>query len=69
MVDCIRHIDKLISEGLHRAEWWAVVGNPACEIYDRLIERYGGSVAGYMHDCNYFNGKYYDSVMYEILFD
>jgi hypothetical protein len=21
MLDCIRHIDKLISEGLHRAEW------------------------------------------------
>lgn len=69
MLDCIRHIDKLISEGLHRAEWWAVVGNPACKIYERLIERYGGHIAGYMHDCNYFGGKYYDSVMYEILFD
>ena len=69
MLDCICHIDKLISEGLHRAEWWAVVGNPACKIYERLIERYGGIIAGYMHDCNYFNGKYYDSVMYEILFD
>lgn len=69
MLDCIRHIDKLISEGLHRMEWWAVVGNPACKIYERLIERYGGSVAGYMHDCNYFNGKYHDAVMYEILFD
>lgn len=68
MVSCMRHIDKLISEGLHRMEWWAVVGNPACEMYERLVKRYGGNVAGYMHDCNYFGGKYYDSVMYEILF-
>lgn len=68
MMDCIRHIDKLISEGLHRMEWWAVADNPVCEMYERLIQRYGGTIAGCMHDCNFFNGKYHDSVMYEILF-
>lgn len=66
--DCIRHIDKLVAEGLHRMEWWAVVDNPATKIYEKLIERYGGNVAGYMHDCYYFGGRYHDSVMYEILF-
>lgn len=69
MVDCIRHIDKLISEGLHRMDWWAVTDNDhANKIYERLIKRYGGTIAGRMHDCNFFSGKYHDSVMYEILF-
>lgn len=69
MVDYIRHIDKLISEGLHRMDWWAVTDNDhANKIYERLIKRYGGTIAGRMHDCNFFSGKYHDSVMYEILF-
>ena len=70
MVDCIRHIDKLVAEGLHRAEWWAVADNEhAVEIYKRIIKRYGGTVAGHLHDCNYFGGKYHDSIMYEIIFE
>lgn len=69
VADCIRHIDKLVSEGLHRMEWWAVCDNPANKIYERLIARYGGQVAGRMHDCRYFGGKYHDAVMYEIIFD
>lgn len=68
-VACMRHLDKLISEGLHRMEWWAVADNDhANKIYERLIKRYGGTIAGRMHDCNFFTGKYHDSVMYEILF-
>lgn len=67
--DCIRHVDKLVSEGLHRMEWWAVSDNPANKIYEWLIARYGGQIAGRLHDCNYFGGKYHDSIMYEILFD
>ena len=66
--DCIQHIDKLVSEGLHRMEWWAVSDNPANKIYKKLIKRYGGRIAGRMRDCNYFGGKYHDSVMYEIIF-
>ena len=69
MRDCIARIDKLVSEGLNRIEWWAIVDNPANKIYEKLVKRYGGTVAGYMHDCNYFGGKYHDSVMYEILFE
>lgn len=70
MVDCIRHIDKLVAEGLHRAEWWVVADNEhAVEIYKRIIKRYGGTVAGHLHDCNYFGGKYHDSIMYEIIFE
>lgn len=68
MVSVLRHIDKLISEGLHRMEWWAVCGNPANQLYERLIKKYGGEIAGHLHDCHYFDGKYHDSVMYEILF-
>lgn len=67
--DCLAHVDKLISEGLHRIEWWAIEDNPTNNMYEKLIQRYGGTVAGRMHDCNYFGGKYHDSIMYEILFD
>lgn len=69
VTDCIRHINKLVSEGLHRMEWWAVSDNPANKIYEWLIARYGGQITGRMHDCHYFGGKYHDAVMYEILFD
>lgn len=67
--NCIAHIDKLIAEGLHRMEWWAVCDNPINKTYEKLIHRYGGVIAGRMRDCNYFGGKYHDSVMYEIIFD
>lgn len=66
--DCINHINQLVKEGLHRVEWWAVDGNPANVLYDKLIKRYGGVVAGRMRDCHYFGGEYHGSIMYEILF-
>lgn len=66
--DCREHIEKLISEGLHRMEWWAIADNPANKMYEHIIEKYGGTIAGRMRDCQFFNGKYHDSVMYEIIF-
>lgn len=66
--DCICHIEKLIGEGLRRMEWWAVDGNPANRMYEEIIDRYGGTIAGHMHECNYFAGKYHDSILYEVLF-
>lgn len=70
MRDVMAHIDMLISQGLHRVEWWVVQDNErAAGIYEKIIKRYGGSVAGHMHDCTYFGGKYHDSILYEIIFD
>ena len=66
--DCIDHMKQVIANGLHRAEWWAVDGNPANKLYESFIKKYGGTIAGRLHDCNYFKGKYHDSVIYEIIF-
>ena len=66
--DCMRHIDKLVAGGLHRMEWGAANDNPANTMYKKLIHRYGGKVAGHLHDCYFFSGQYHDCVMYEILF-
>ena len=66
--DCIDHMKQLIAEGLHRVEWWAVSDNPVNKFYESIIKRYDGTIAGLMHDCNYFRGEYHDSVMYEIVF-
>lgn len=68
MVAVIRHIDQLIKEGLRRMDWWAVADNPATDLYARLIKRYHGYEVGRMHDCHYFNGRYHDSILYEVLF-
>lgn len=65
--DCKAHLDKLIAEGLHRFEWWAVADNPANKMYEGLLLEYGGRVVGRMHDCNFFNGKYHDSILYEVI--
>lgn len=66
--DCIRHIENLVDEGLRRMEWWAVADNAANRLYEKIIDRYGGTVAGHMHECYYFGGRYHDSILYEILF-
>lgn len=66
--DCIRHIENLVDEGLRRMEWWAVSDNEANRLYEKIIDRYGGTVAGRMHECYYFDGRYHDSILYEILF-
>ena len=66
--DCVDHMNRLIAEGLRRAEWWAVSDNPANKWYRKILRKYGGHVIGTAHECNYFGGEYHDSVMYEILF-
>ena len=66
--DCIRHIENLVDEGLRRCEWWAVADNEANKLYEKIIDRYCSAVAGRMRECNYFGGRYHDSILYEILF-
>lgn len=63
--ECIRH---LLNQKAHRCEFWAWADNPANKIYQRLINRYNGTQAGRLHNSGYFDGKYHDSIIYEILF-
>lgn len=67
--DCLSHIESLINKGVRRIEWWAIADNPVNKTYEKLIHQYGGSVVGYLHECNYFEGKYHDTIVYEILFN
>lgn len=62
-------IDTLINKfHLHRIEWRAVSGNPACRAYDRFCEKYKGNKC-VLHDViRDVGGKYHDLYIYELLF-
>lgn len=61
------HILNMFSKGANRLEFWAFADNKACKLYDRFIQQYGGKIAGRLRETCYFNGKYHDTVFYEIL--
>lgn len=67
--DCIAHVDELIDNGLKRVQWYAELDNPANKLYRKLINKYNGEIVGHLHNCHYYNKKYHDSIIYEILFD
>lgn len=66
--ECLQHIEDFIRRGgVKRIEWWAVADNPINKTYEKLIKKYNGTIVGRLHNCEYFEGKYHDSVIYEIL--
>lgn len=65
--DVIKYIRNLFRIEAQRAEFFAFADNPAVKLYDKLICRYGGKVIGRLTRSAYFNGKYHDSIIYEIL--
>lgn len=67
ILSAIEHIKGLINNGLHRIEWWAVEGNPANKLYEKLVKKYQGEIVARLHDCHYIDGRYYDSIIYEII--
>lgn len=67
--DCLVDINKMIANGMKRCEFWAWANNErANRLYRRLIEEYGGQIVGHLHNSGFFDGKYQDSIIYEILF-
>lgn len=67
--DCLVDINKMISNGIKRCEFWAWEDNErANRLYRRLIEEYGGQIVGHLHKSGFFGGEYHDTVIYEILF-
>lgn len=61
-------MDMLINDfHLHRIEWRAIEGNPACRAYDRFCKKYGGNKY-VMHDVvRDVSGKYHNSYIYELI--
>lgn len=64
--DVFDKLEELVNM-LHRVEWRAVGGNPACRGYDHFIKRHGGT-KHVLKDCNKDkDGIYHDDVIYEIV--
>lgn len=67
--DCLVNVNKMIANGIKRCEFWAWSDNErANRLYRRLIEEYGGQIVGHLHNNGFFEGKYHDTTIYEILF-
>jgi len=59
--------DLLFKFNFRKIEWTVVIGNPAEQIYDRFIAKYGGRDTGIQRQTvRLQDGKYYDMKGYEI---
>lgn len=60
-------LDLLFKFNFRKIEWTVVIGNPAEQIYDRFIAKYGGRDTGIQRKTvRLQDGKYYDMKGYEI---
>lgn len=64
--DVINKLEELVST-LHRVEWRAVGGNPACRGYDKFIQRHNGKKHILKDAIRDRNGNYRDDIIYEII--
>lgn len=64
--DVFYKLEDLINT-LHRIEWRAVGGNPACRGYDNFIKRHNGNKYILKDAIKDRNGKYRDDIIYEIV--
>ena len=64
--DVFDKLEELIKT-LHRVEWRAVGGNPACRGYDSFIKRHNGTKHVLKDSIKDKNGKYHDDIIYEIV--
>ena len=68
--ECLANVEGMIVQGIRRCEFWAWANNEkANRLYRRLITEYGGGCSGHLHGSGFFDGKYQDSNIYEIIFD
>lgn len=64
--DVFNEMSKLL-DNLHRIEWRAVSGNPACDAYDRFIAKHGGAKHVLKDAIRDQKGMYHDDIIYEIV--
>ena len=64
--DVFNKLEELVNT-LHRVEWRAVGGNPACRGYDNFIKRHNGNKHILKDSIKDRNGSYHDDIIYEIV--
>lgn len=64
--DVFEKLEELIST-LHRVEWRAVSGNPACRAYDHFIKRHDGTKHVLKDSIKDKDGNYHDDIIYEVV--
>ena len=64
--DVFNKLEELVSK-LHRVEWRAVSGNPACRRYDSFIKRHNGKKHILKDAIKDKDGNYRDDIIYEII--
>jgi hypothetical protein len=62
----IEKLEELVST-LHRVEWRAVGGNPACRGYDNFIKKHNGKKYILKDSIRDKDGNYHDDIIYEIV--
>lgn len=61
-----RKLEELVNT-LHRVEWRAVGGNPACRAYDKFIKKHNGNKHILKDSIRDGDGQYHDDIIYEIV--
>ena len=64
--DVFNKLEELVST-LHRIEWRAVSGNPACRGYDNFIKKHNGKKHILKDSIRDKKGEYHNDVIYEIV--
>lgn len=68
MKDTIRHVMHMFENGdIQRVEFWAFADNPVVKQYSRIMSKFGGTEVATLHRTNWFDGRYHDCIVYEIL--
>ena len=68
MRNTIQHIIHMFENGdIQRVEFWAFADNPVVKQYHRIISKFGGTEVATLHRTNWFDGRYHDCIVYEIL--
>ena len=67
IIDAVHQVKKMFLNGAQRCEFWAFTDNPVCKLYNRLMAKYGGLIVAHLTRSGYFDGKYHDAVIYEVL--
>ena len=63
----LKHIRGMFEKGAQRLEVMCFGDSPACRLYDFYMKRCGGRQVGKLTRAWYFDGKYHDSIIYELL--
>jgi len=64
--DVFERLEELVNT-LHRVEWRAVGGNPACRGYDNFIKKHNGKKHILKDSIKDRIGNYHDDIIYEIV--